>query len=118
MKIDDPKIAKLKEKVKAAQQEVDMAVAFHELWKPTACDEDLHKRLRTSYATQGFLVVRNALRREMLLALMRLWDKSTRSIQIKSVRHELEDRSVIDALTLDRVTHIGILENYDEMRAT
>ena len=75
MNTTDPKvaakIASLQKQVKAAQQEFDMAVMFHETWKPLAYDKDLHKRMGNSFATRTFLVVREALRREMLLALMR-----------------------------------------------
>ena len=45
------KIASLREQVNAAQQEFDMAIAFHETWKPAAYDADLHKRMGTSFAT-------------------------------------------------------------------
>ncbi len=75
MNVNDPKIADLGAEVKAAQQEFDMAVTFHEVWKPAAYDKDLHHRMGKSYASNAFNVVRVALRREMLLALMRLWDK-------------------------------------------
>jgi hypothetical protein len=44
------KIASLHESVKAAQQEFDMVVTFHETWKPIAYDNDLHRRMGTSYA--------------------------------------------------------------------
>ena len=37
------KIASLREQVKAAQQEFNMAIRFHETWKPAAYDEDLRK---------------------------------------------------------------------------
>ncbi len=63
----DPKIISLRESVKASQEEFDMAVMFHETWKPTAYDDDLHRRMGTSYATHTFNVVRVALRREMVL---------------------------------------------------
>ena len=49
MEIDDPKIVALREKVTAAQQEFDMAIAFHEIWKPTAYDKNLHSRMGRSY---------------------------------------------------------------------
>jgi hypothetical protein len=52
-----------------------MAVTFHEVWKPAAYNEDLRERMGVSYATNAFYVVRTAVRREMLLALTRLWDK-------------------------------------------
>ena len=40
MNITDPKIVALRANVKAAQQEFDLAVTFHETWKPTAYDHD------------------------------------------------------------------------------
>jgi hypothetical protein len=48
----------------AAQEEFDMAVTFHEIWKPAAYDQELHSRFGKSYATQAFLVTRTALRRD------------------------------------------------------
>lgn len=89
MKTDDPTIAELQQKVTAAQQEFDLAVAFHEVWKPTAYDEDLHGRLGVSYATQAFRVIRTALRRELILALTRLWDKDGRAIGMECIAKAL-----------------------------
>ena len=53
MEIDDLKIVDLRKLVLAAKQEFDMAVAFHEVWKPATYDSDLHSRLGKSYATQA-----------------------------------------------------------------
>jgi AbiU2 len=73
--------------VTAAQEEFDMAVAYHEVWKPAAYDNDLHSRMGQSYASQAFFVTRAALRREMMLALMRIWDKNKQAIRIAHRRH-------------------------------
>lgn len=116
MEIDDPKVVALRTQVTAAQQEFDMAVAFHEVWKPATYDTELHSRLGTSYATQAFLVTRTALRREMLLALTRLWDKNKRAIRMDSVWTTLRDKEVIDALALDRAKRGGWLEVLDEVK--
>lgn len=116
MEIDDPKIVALRERVTAAQQEFDMAVAFHEVWKPATYDMDLHNRLGTSYATQAFLVTRAALRREMLLALTRLWDTNTQSIRMRCVWASLRDEEVLDALAFERAKRGGWLEVLVEMR--
>lgn len=116
MEIDDPKIVSLREKVTAAQQEFDMAVTFHEVWKLAAYDQDLHSRLGNSYATQAFLVTRTALRREMLLALIRLWDTNTKSVRMQSIEATFHEKEVIDALALDRVNHLKIPEAFDQMR--
>ncbi len=116
MEIDDPKIVALREMVTAAQQEFDMAVTFHEVWKPAAYDQDLRSRLGKSYATQAFLITRIALRREMLLALMRLWDKPKGAVRMEFIAATLNKRGVIDALALDRVHRLGLPEALDEMR--
>ena len=102
MNITDPKIISLRESVNAAQQEFDMAVMFHETWKPTAYDDDLHRRMGTSYATHTFKVVRVALRREMVLALMRLWDTPRHALRLEHIARTLRDPHVIDALATDR----------------
>jgi hypothetical protein len=70
-----------------------------------------------SFATQTFLVVRLALRREMLLALMRLWDKDVRNVGMElSIANVLRDQSVIHALAVDRVACRGTAGWEDEMR--
>jgi hypothetical protein len=116
MEIDDPKIVTLREKVTAAQQEFDMAVTFHEVWKPAAYDQDLHNRMGKSFASQAFLITRTALRREMVLALVRLWDTNPKAIRMQSVAATLREKEVIDALALDRVNRLGLPEAIDQMR--
>ena len=62
-----------------------------------------------SFASQTFLVVRMALRREMLLALMRLWDRDSRAVRMKeSITDVLRDQSVVHALPAGRAANIGI----------
>jgi len=115
MNVNDPKIISLQEQVKAAHEEFDMAVTLHEAWKPAAYDEDLHNRMGVSYATHAFKVVRMALRREMLLALMRLWDNDSKAVSIEFVAEILRDKCVIDALAADRASRIGMAGVEDEM---
>lgn len=115
MKTDDPQITRLQSKVTAAQQEFDLAVAFHAIWKPTAYDQDLHGRLGVSYATQAFRVIRTALRRELILALIRLWDKDGRAIGMECIANALGKKEVIDALTLARVDQSSDI--FEAMRA-
>ncbi|ALJ74833.1 hypothetical protein TR70_5757 [Burkholderia pseudomallei] len=98
------RIDNLRAKVKAAQEEFDMAVLFHEAWKPMAYDEGLHGRMGASYATHTFRTIRTALRREVLLALMRVWDYTPKSVQIGSVIEALGEQEVIDALVTERIT--------------
>jgi hypothetical protein len=59
-----------------AREEFDLALWFFEAWRTTAFDSDLHARMGRSYSTNTFLAVREALRREMLLAVARLWDSN------------------------------------------
>lgn len=93
----------LKAKVEAAEQEASMAVMFHETWKPAAYDEELHERMGTSYATNSFLIVRRALRRETLLALMRMWDGDTRAVSMQHIAKQLSDPALFDALVACRL---------------
>lgn len=116
MRAGQPQIASLQAAVRAAQHEFDMAITFHELWKPAAYDKDLHTRMGESYATNAFHVVRTSLRREMLLALMRLWDTDSRSVQMESLGVALRDKRVIDALATERANNIGLPEAVDQMR--
>lgn len=79
-----------------------MAVTFHEVWKLAAYDTDLHARMGTSYATQAFLITRTALRREMVLALMRIWDRDPRSVGMQLIIDAIQTNDVMSALTSDR----------------
>src|SRR6202167_540380 len=107
MNISDPKIKSLRENVRAAQHGFYMAVTFYAAWKTSRHDADLRERMAVSYATTVFHVVRVALRREMLLALMRLWDKIPGAIRMDSIAETLRDKRVIDALAADRANRIG-----------
>jgi hypothetical protein len=117
MTATDPRIVTLREKVTAAQQEFDLAITFHELWKPGAYDADLHGRMGTSYATQAFNVVLMALRREMVLALVRLWDRDLRAVGMQAIATDIQSSGMMHALTTDRVKSLGIGGVEAEMRA-
>jgi hypothetical protein len=114
MNITDPNILSLQQRVMAAAQEFEMAVMFHETWKPTVYDNDLHRRMGTSYATNTLNVVRVALRREMVLALMRLWDTPRHTPRLEHIARTLRDPRVIDALATDRAAPFPEAE--DQMR--
>jgi hypothetical protein len=100
-----------KDRVLAAQEELDMAVLFHEAWKPAAYDEDLHRRLGQSYATHAFSVIRLALRREMLMALMRIWDYTDESVRIGSVIDGIRSVHIINALVAERLSGLSKQSN-------
>lgn len=104
----DEELEKLKKAVQAAQDEVMMAVMFHETWKPTANDVELQKRMGTSFATHSFQIVRWALRREMMLALMRLWDTNTESVRMTKIAAMLSDKQLFLALVDQRVASMKL----------
>jgi hypothetical protein len=116
MNIEAPEIVKLKAQVEAASQEFGMAIAFHEAWKPAAYDEELHKRMGVSYATNTFKVVRAALRREMLLALMRLWDNDKKAVGMVAIATTIDESVVIRALAADRAARFSLPGVEDQMR--
>lgn len=107
MKIDAPEIQALQVKVQAASAEFDFAMRMHEAWKPAAYDAALHERIGRSFAGNTFLVIRQALRREMLLSLMRLWDTDTKALRITAIANALGDRRIIDALAAEVAARFG-----------
>lgn len=104
----DDEFEQMKDAVNAAQDEIVMAVMFHETWKPTAYDEDLHNRMGKSFATHSFQIVRLSLRREMLLALMRLWDTDKRALRMTAVAEKLRNKKFFDAVVARRATGVGL----------
>jgi hypothetical protein len=88
----------LRTRVIAAVQEYDTLVQFHETWRIAAQDKALHGRVSHSFAGQTLLIVRLALRREMLLGLSRLWDHRTEAIKIISIADDLENSTILDSL--------------------
>jgi hypothetical protein len=97
----------LRDAVASINLNFTMAVAFHETWKPAAFDADLHQRMGRSYASQSFLVIKAALRREMLLALMRIWDAKTSS-GLRHIFAVLESPDVWNEIVNDRVCKFGL----------
>jgi AbiU2 len=91
-------IAALQTKVRAGSEEFNMAIACHEAWKPAAYDAALHERLNQSFAANTFITIRQVLRREMLLALMRLWDNNPKAVGMASIAKSLKDDGLVDAL--------------------
>ena len=118
MPVDDI-IRALRTKVDAATDELDIAAAVHETWKVAARDRALHARIGTSRVAVAFYIIRGALRRDVILALMRLWDKDRRAVSMKSIANSLCDTRVVDALAADceshwDIRHHGPLEEMSE----
>lgn len=96
------KLEELKRTVQTAQQEVELAVRFHETWRPMVYDADLHDRLGTSFAAHSFQIIRLSLRRELLLALTRLWDSNPQALRMSLIAAQLRDRNFFEALVQSR----------------
>jgi hypothetical protein len=116
MNPQDIEIAELATMVAAAQEEFDMAVTFNEVWRPAVFDAELHERMGVSYATNAFMVIQVALRREVLLALVRLWDRDARAVSMYAIAATIRKTPVIEALAFTRATRIGFPEAVDQMR--
>lgn len=96
------KLEKMNRTVDALLQECELAVMFHETWRPTAHDAELHDRIGTSYAAHAFQIIRLSLRRELLLALSRLWDKNPDAARMNLIAANLRDPILFDALVQSR----------------
>jgi hypothetical protein len=69
-----------------------------------------------SYATNAFHVVRVALRRETLLALMRMWDTNAKALRLGEVARALREAKIISALPADRASRLGFGDVVEAMR--
>lgn len=100
-------IERLKSIVDTAQQEIELAVILHETWRPAAYDAALHARIGTSYAAHAFQIIRLSLRRELLLALTRVWDTNTQAVRMTLISNRLRDRKFFEALVQIRAQRFG-----------
>jgi hypothetical protein len=96
-------LERLRHDVRNAETDFSMAVALHECWRPAAYDSELHARMSNSYAGQAFILIRVALRREMLMALMRIWRKSGGASSLHEICTALKNRKVWDELLQSRL---------------
>ena len=103
----EEKLLQAKVAVEAAQGEALLAIQFHETWRPTIADADLRKRMGHSFATHSFHIIRMALRREVLLALMRLWDKDSRTVKVTGIAELLRDKASFGELVRQRAGNLG-----------
>lgn len=101
-------LKKLRASVRAAEDEALLAVMLHESWKPTAYDEGLHERMGTSFATHTFQIVRMALRREVLMALTRVWDSNKRAVRLTGILEVLRNERCFDALVREHAASLNL----------
>ncbi|HDR9275780.1 hypothetical protein VI03_10130 [Burkholderia vietnamiensis] len=105
--------------VVAAEEEMLLAIMFHETWKPTAYDGDLRARIGGSYAAHTFEIIRLALRREVVMALMRLWDDHRQALKLNSIVDVLQSAECFDGLMRERIAAVGATEEEaDTLRDT
>lgn len=101
-------IEKLKNMVDTARQEIELAVMFHETWRPAAYDTCLHDRIGTSYAAHAFQIIRLSLRRELLMALTRLWDSNKQAVRMSLIADRLRDPKLFEALVQFRAQRTSL----------
>ena len=106
-------LAKLRKHVTAAAAEFDLAVTFYETWRTATDDTELHERLGKSYATNTYRVIVTALRRELLLALNRMWDNSSSALRLHILMDSFRDPNTIAMLATAR----GVKIEEDMMRS-
>lgn len=99
---DDEWVCELKRQVETAEQEVTTAVVLHESWKPTVRNTELLERMGESFATHTFNIIRWALRREVLLALLRVWDTQQKAVNVARIITELRKPHAVEALISSR----------------
>lgn len=102
----------LKHTVDTARQEIELAIMFHETWRPAAYDTDLHDRIGTSYAAHSFQIIRMSLRRELILALIRLWDNNRAAVRMSKIAHQLREPEFFEALVQMRSELSGLRSGF------
>ena len=98
----DEKLDRLAKKAGAISGEYDLASKVHETWKPMISDQQLHNRIGKSYSANTFVVIRDALRRDMVMALMRIWDNGDDTLSLFALLQEIDVPDVMDALVARR----------------
>ncbi|WEK29597.1 MAG: hypothetical protein P0Y58_22295 [Candidatus Pseudomonas phytovorans] len=105
-------IERVRSSVDTARQEIELAVMFHETWRPAAYDTALHARIGTSYAAHAFEIIRLSLRRELLMALMRVWDTNKQAVRMSLIADRLRDKKFFEALIQFRADRIGLQSRF------
>jgi hypothetical protein len=100
------KYKKTRNAVDAALEQATQATMFHETWRPCAQDSALLARMGNSYATHSFQVIRWALRRELIMSLMRLWDGYASSLSLRQIGDSLSNDDFFSVLLEERATQM------------
>lgn len=106
-------IERLSRMVDTARQEIELAIMFHETWRPAAYDTELQDRIGTSYAAHSFQIIRMSLRRELLLTLTRLWDSNPQAVRMSWIASRLRDKKFFGALVQVRSRRLGLRSRFN-----
>ena len=104
----EQKIGRLRAEVRAALDEFEFVIRLYETWRPAAVDQDLFGRMGSSYASHAFLLIREALAREIVIGLTKLWDSGDRPISMQRIAGFLRSPAVIRALAVERARRMPI----------
>jgi hypothetical protein len=75
--------------------DVDQAVAFYETYLPTGKDPDLIHRVNGASVHPAFNIISDALHRNALMALCRIWDARDDTANLNSLASELRKPKVV-----------------------
>lgn len=82
------------------------------VYRPAAYDTGLHDRIGTSYAAHAFQIIRLSLRRELLLALTRVWDTNQKAVRMSLIADRLRDKKLFEALAQFRARSLGLSSQF------
>ena len=100
-------LTQFKVMVSICEEQAVMAAMFHETWSPTVEDAELSARMGTSFARQTFHIIAWALRRELILALMRIWDGRKDTPNMKRICQWLGEEANYKLLLQERARLIS-----------
>lgn len=99
----DQVLAELRRRLDLMWQDLTFAIACFELFRIAARDQRLLARLGKSYAAGAFRPVRDALFRETVLALMRIWDKRSRgNFRMDEIVDNVVRTEIVNAIKMRR----------------
>lgn len=102
---------KFRAMVGICEEQAVMATMFHESWSPTVGDAELSARMGTSFARHTFHIVGWALRRELILSLMRIWDGRNDTPNMKRIWQWLGEEAKYELLLQARARRISSSPN-------
>lgn len=106
-------IERLSSMIDTIRQEIELAIMFHETWRPAAYDTELQDRIGTSFAAHSFQIIRMSLRRELLLTLTRLWNSNPQAVRMSWIASRLRDKKFFGALVQIRSRRLGLHSRFD-----